>query len=207
MKILTDAGGLDCCCEEPPDPTGACCLPDMSCADVTESQCNAMGGVFQGSGTVCANVDCTFPPCAPCTAPCANLLPTVSVSYTADHGMGTCEMSTSIPIVSIAPGCNWRCDFVSGCDPMSNICNITEISNHRIGRLVLFCDFVDDLWVVVATGCSVEFPSICVYSLAWGHVIDPAETCTPATGQYSFLGFSGSNPWTLADAGSCSVSI
>jgi hypothetical protein len=48
-------------------PTGACCLPDESCAaDQTESQCDQAGGTWQGADTTCGTVDCTIPRGACC---------------------------------------------------------------------------------------------------------------------------------------------
>lgn len=44
-------------CELPP-PTGACCLSDESCVEVTASECDAQGGTYQGTYTTCAQVDC-----------------------------------------------------------------------------------------------------------------------------------------------------
>jgi hypothetical protein len=37
---------------------GACCLEDGTCSDVSEGECAAIGGVFQGNGVPCAIVDC-----------------------------------------------------------------------------------------------------------------------------------------------------
>lgn len=42
----------------PSAPTGACCLPDGSCDTLTAAQCDAVGGVYQGDGTVCAPTLC-----------------------------------------------------------------------------------------------------------------------------------------------------
>lgn len=43
----------------PGDETGACCLPDGTCEEVTFSECATDGGSFQGEGTTCDDVDCT----------------------------------------------------------------------------------------------------------------------------------------------------
>jgi len=41
------------------DRTGACCLPDGTCADGwTLAQCAANGGLWQGPGTLCATTNC-----------------------------------------------------------------------------------------------------------------------------------------------------
>ncbi len=60
-----DAGGEFFCRED--DLHGACCLPDGSCRDVTDigpmesanaAACRDLGGVYQGSGTLCDDVSC-----------------------------------------------------------------------------------------------------------------------------------------------------
>jgi hypothetical protein len=38
--------------------TGACCLPDGSCQELTKAECEAKGGKYQGDGTTCATVNC-----------------------------------------------------------------------------------------------------------------------------------------------------
>ncbi|MCZ6494030.1 MAG: hypothetical protein O6933_08125 [Planctomycetota bacterium] len=40
------------------DPIGACCLPDGSCIDVTETQCQTQGGAYQGDGAMCDGANC-----------------------------------------------------------------------------------------------------------------------------------------------------
>ncbi len=50
------------------DPTGACCLPDGSCADgLTAAQCAAQSGVFQGALSTCGTLN---PPCPQPTGAC-----------------------------------------------------------------------------------------------------------------------------------------
>ncbi|MCZ6850640.1 MAG: S8 family serine peptidase [Planctomycetota bacterium] len=43
--------------------TGACCVPDLGqCVDdLTPAQCMEFGGIYQGTGTVCKDIDCIFP--------------------------------------------------------------------------------------------------------------------------------------------------
>jgi hypothetical protein len=45
-----------------PQPTGACCLPDESCIDVTADTCEREGGSYQGDGTECSQLVCEAPP-------------------------------------------------------------------------------------------------------------------------------------------------
>jgi hypothetical protein len=44
-----------------PQPTGACCLADGSCVEVTEEDCGSLGGTYNGDGSFCANVSCPQP--------------------------------------------------------------------------------------------------------------------------------------------------
>jgi hypothetical protein len=52
-------------CVPPPPPAGACCLAGACAPDVTEEQCVADGGVWQGAGTECGLDQC--PPAPPPT--------------------------------------------------------------------------------------------------------------------------------------------
>ncbi len=59
------------------DPTGACCLPDGSCADdLTAGECAAQGGLYQGDDSDCSMVSCPQPQgacCIPATGGCLDL--------------------------------------------------------------------------------------------------------------------------------------
>ena len=44
-----------------PDPTGACCL-DVECSDLSDAECLALGGEYNGDGSFCNS---NPPPCAP----------------------------------------------------------------------------------------------------------------------------------------------
>jgi len=50
-------------CEE---ASGACCMPDGSCEDLTQSECVVDGGSYQGDYTECASTDCPQPAMACC---------------------------------------------------------------------------------------------------------------------------------------------
>lgn len=54
-------------CPEAPALDGACCLPDGSCVVTTADVCGNDGGVFQGLGTTCDDVDCPQPPSTCCS--------------------------------------------------------------------------------------------------------------------------------------------
>jgi len=59
-----------------PQPKGACCFPDGSCAVLSEAECAGSGitignrrtpmGIYQGDGTTCETVECPQPPGACC---------------------------------------------------------------------------------------------------------------------------------------------
>jgi len=53
----------------PPPATGACCLADGSCVEVTEAECGTLGGTYQGDGTACATTNCNPPPTGACCLP------------------------------------------------------------------------------------------------------------------------------------------
>jgi FtsP/CotA-like multicopper oxidase with cupredoxin domain len=42
----------------PPVPTGACCLPNGTCDTLTQTQCTAAGGTYQGGGSSCTTGLC-----------------------------------------------------------------------------------------------------------------------------------------------------
>jgi hypothetical protein len=53
VEILgSTAGGIECIV------LGACCLPDGTCAELTEDDCNAAGGCYNGDNTFCVDFDC-----------------------------------------------------------------------------------------------------------------------------------------------------
>jgi len=58
-------------------PQGACCYPDGSCADFLYSaDCESQGGVYQGDGTSCTEVECAAQPQGACCYPdetCADI--------------------------------------------------------------------------------------------------------------------------------------
>lgn len=66
-------------CELP----GACCLPNGTCASLTEAACIGQGGTFAGEGTTCGPTTCTqnvCPCCFPATGGCVTLAPASCVA-------------------------------------------------------------------------------------------------------------------------------
>ncbi len=56
-------------------PTGACCLPNLTCAVRTADACEAEGGTYKGDGTTCSAGLCTGACCDPTLATCSDLTP------------------------------------------------------------------------------------------------------------------------------------
>ena len=50
-----------------PDPTGACCYTNGSCAVHTQTECTGGGGTYQGNGTTCSPNPCPAPSGACCS--------------------------------------------------------------------------------------------------------------------------------------------
>lgn len=48
-------------CNQPPPPTGGCCMGDGSCFQATQTTCVAYGGLYQGNGTDCGSSNCAKP--------------------------------------------------------------------------------------------------------------------------------------------------
>ncbi len=49
-----------------PTPMGSCCLPDGTCVEVSQANCVAQGGTYNGDGTLCINQTCPQPTGACC---------------------------------------------------------------------------------------------------------------------------------------------
>lgn len=50
-------------------PTGACCLPNGECKELTEIKCKDLGGEYKGDGKKCADVNCGGIPTGACCLP------------------------------------------------------------------------------------------------------------------------------------------
>lgn len=75
------------------DPTGAVCLPDGSCVEgLTEADALALGGVFNGPGSLCADVACLGACFVPSTGGCLQFdKPTCDAVGGVWQGPGTTE--------------------------------------------------------------------------------------------------------------------
>jgi FtsP/CotA-like multicopper oxidase with cupredoxin domain len=51
-----------------PPPTGACCLPDGMCIELTAAECESLGGVYIADGMPCSMASCAQPTGACCLA-------------------------------------------------------------------------------------------------------------------------------------------
>ena len=111
---------LECGGGEP----GACCLLDGGCLDSTPSDCDILGGAFEGEGTICDDTDCPEPTEACCFegAGCLDLDP------------ANCESADGFP-----QGPETICDetecFATGacCMPDGSCANDTEESACQAG--------------------------------------------------------------------------
>lgn len=59
--LATNVFGCDVTCPDS-NPVGACCLPQGGCAALSEANCIAIGGTYQGDGVSCDDLTCA-PPC------------------------------------------------------------------------------------------------------------------------------------------------
>jgi hypothetical protein len=59
---------------------GACCLPDGSCTQVNQWECDALGGTFAGPGLPCTADICD--PCTDCNTPCTDCEKAYPAGYT-----------------------------------------------------------------------------------------------------------------------------
>ncbi len=83
---------------------GACCLPDGSCQDVLDqADCDALGGAFEGYGTVCRNVTCPVLPGACCLTDgsCQDVADQVACDALGGvfEGHGTTCANTTCPVL------------------------------------------------------------------------------------------------------------
>jgi hypothetical protein len=67
VRFTQPAGCADQCATFAVNCTGACCLPDGTCADeTTQKQCENQGGTYKGHGAACKDVTCTRQPPPEC---------------------------------------------------------------------------------------------------------------------------------------------
>jgi hypothetical protein len=97
------------CCEK----TGACCTEE-GCTEETCADCNDLGGVFQGVGTVCAGEDDDECPCDPPAEPaeCQKCVDGEAVSYCPEDRPYCCDGACQAEPCEEA-----ECDFGACCGP------------------------------------------------------------------------------------------
>lgn len=66
--LATNVFGCDVTCPNV-EPVGACCFPRGDCVAITQKQCIAAGGAYQGDGTDCGTANCPQPTCEADIAP------------------------------------------------------------------------------------------------------------------------------------------
>jgi len=106
----------------PPSPTGACCLPDGQCSDLTEEACTGGGGIWDG------NYSCSELPEGYCTTGACCLEFSTGNGQPADavsHADETTFCRDDI-IESQCPSGLWNptitCDEEGCCDPTPGAC-------------------------------------------------------------------------------------
>ena len=72
LRVFLDSGStnsydMDISFTDNPDPTGACCANNF-CSEVTQSDCAAVSGTWEGPNSTCADDPCTAPTGACCIA-------------------------------------------------------------------------------------------------------------------------------------------
>lgn len=98
-RIQWGSPGYNACPINPP-PAGACCFVDGSCQVLASEECAALGGSYQGDGSVCQPNPCPQPEacCLP-TGACEMLLPSLCEQQQGQpQGPGTdCNPNPCIP--------------------------------------------------------------------------------------------------------------
>lgn len=61
MLLTMNSISCEMTCPGGGDPIGACCLVQGGCATLSEADCIAVGGTYQGDGTSCAKAECPDP--------------------------------------------------------------------------------------------------------------------------------------------------
>jgi len=149
-------GSIDCSCEQ----SGACCFPDGSCANLTESQCADQGGDYH------AAVDCSIVQCPPPTQLCPDLVVEITmllcrnVGHTAPYyevtieaevtNIGTqmvtdairvkmttaCGSDTDIIHTDLAPGDTATADFSLDCSANYGGCHDVTVEVDYLNFIV-----------------------------------------------------------------------
>ncbi len=120
-----DSGNNCCDCPSRSSPcdncgsTGACCFPDNTCVDTTESGCTG-SGVFQGAG-----IPCSSNPCDLLHIGCCNNNDTGECTVTLDTDCFSPFAFTEGAICCFGdPGLSYCCDFTSEiCCGNAGCCN------------------------------------------------------------------------------------
>jgi hypothetical protein len=97
------------------EPTGACCLPDGTClTGLTQSECAAQGGIWQGEGTTCTPNNCPQPEVR-CCLPDGGCLMLTAVDCMAIGGVPGAYGTDCSPIASyVATECTSPFEDISG---------------------------------------------------------------------------------------------
>ena len=89
----------------PPAVSGACCLPNLTCAVLTPSQCSAQSGVYQGDATTCSPNPCVVATGSCCftNGTCADLTAAQCASQSGAYGGDGSSCSPGLCPVVLTP--------------------------------------------------------------------------------------------------------
>ncbi len=110
LLLLIAAWGMDC------TPIGACCLADGGCDEMSQAECEAMGGDWGGDDTACGSAGCPAPgACCATDGSCQELMQDdCVVSGGLFYGDGTTCETTDCPVVGAGDECDTAMIAVMG---------------------------------------------------------------------------------------------
>lgn len=160
---------------------GACCDLNGECAELTEDECNFVGGVFYGVGTLCANTNCDDEPMGACCfgITCFDLTEFDCFAFDgAWLGPGT---TCAADPCADAPATGACCDNLTG-----SCYYLTEAQCSGAGGLYFGdfsscdpspCDFLTGACCSVSGACNVKSELACWFF--GGTYLGDGTTCTP----------------------------
>ena len=181
----TDCSGpVFCLIQNPPPPPppppilGACCLPDGSCTEISECNCDGQGGVYKGNNSNCGALTCD-PDSGACCLPDGSCIITTDCDCEHQCGLfsGPGSLCTLCPITPSGACClpNGTCSVMSECE-CDNACGFYKGDGS------------------ICTGlCIVPFPGACCFPDGTCSVVSKCE-CAAECGAYNGNGTNCSGP-------------
>jgi len=146
------------CDEPPPPPTGACC--NGVCTEVTQADCEAAGGVYQGDGTTCDPDPCVggvTEACCFLDGTCEDLEPATCIDVGGgNQGEGTSCADGGCKGSACPPGADGDC-----CDPPGNGTPGCEdpVCCDAVCNIDPFC--CDSQWDSICAGEAAKLCELC----------------------------------------------